>query len=114
MGVSVHISFYWIQTHGQSHDQRGGMGVVGQDVKRRKRTTFSRILDSVSNRFVSYFFLGMVDAHVAVPVKRLDACQQFAVRADADEDLRVGADSRLEDRQRAVAELPLFLGVSRE
>ena len=46
--------------------------------------------------------------HVAVPVKGLDAGQQLAVRADADEDLGVGADGGLQDGQRAVAELPLL------
>lgn len=46
--------------------------------------------------------------HVTVPVKGLDAGQQLAVRADADEDLGVGADGVLQDGQRAVAELPLL------
>ena len=49
--------------------------------------------------------LDVLEHHVAVPVKGLDARQQLAVVADRDEDLGVRPHRRLEDRERAGREL---------
>lgn len=63
---------------------------------------------AVGYRRLRPHLLDILQNHVAVPVKGLDAGQQLAVRADADEDLGVRADGGLQNGQRAVAKLPLL------
>ena len=52
--------------------------------------------------------LHVLQNHVAVAVKGLDACQQFPVVSARDEDLGVAPHGGLEDGERAGAELVLL------
>ena len=52
--------------------------------------------------------LDILEDHVAVPVKGLDAREQLAVVAAGDEHLRVRPDGRLQDRERAGGEFVFF------
>lgn len=59
-------------------------------------------------RRLSPHLLDVLEHHVAVSVKGLDTRQQLAVVADRNQDLRVAAHRRLQDGERAGAELVLF------
>lgn len=53
-------------------------------------------------------FLDILQHHVAMPIKRLYTCQQFAIVPTRDEDLIVISNSGLQDRERASSELVGF------